>query len=222
MVVFTTNIGTIRVPAWVKDHPSFLRWLRSGTLPEEARVSYINGEVWVETMPERAFAHNQVKTLIARVLCGLVEDNDLGVFFGDGMTYTSKEEKFTAVPDGMFVSQESIDAGRVRLTGGKDSNRDTELIGTPDLLIEVVSDSSEDKDNEWQMSRYWNLGVPEYWVVDGRQEPLRFTIYRRGPKGYMVVRKADGWAKSAALGRSFRFTPYQKKMGFGTYKLEVR
>lgn len=216
------QFGELRVPAWVVDHPSFLKWLRSGAVPEDVQVGYINNEVWVETMPERAFPHNKIKTLIARVLDGLVEDNNLGVYFGDGMTFTSEEGGFTSVPDGIFISQKSIDERLVKLTGGKRSHQDTELVGTPDLLVEVVSDSSEYKDTEWLMANYWNAGVTEYWVIDGRTEPLRFTIHRRGPKGYAAVRKNEGWSRSGVLGRSFRFVERSQKLGFTTYRLEVR
>jgi Uma2 family endonuclease len=212
----------LRVPAWVVDHPSFLKWFRSGAVPEDTRIGYIDGQVWVEDMPERAFAHNKIKTLLARVLDGLVEDNNLGVYFGDGMTFTTEAGGFTSVPDGMFVSQATIDAGRASLTGGRRGHQDTELVGVPDLVIEVVSDSSEYKDTEWLMANYWNAGVPEYWVVDGREEPLRFTIHRRGEKGYVAVRRSEGWVKSAVLGKSFRFVRQDEKMGFTTYRLEVR
>ncbi|MDB5310100.1 MAG: hypothetical protein JWO38_4302 [Gemmataceae bacterium] len=214
--------GEVRVPAWVVDHPSFLKWLRSGAVPEEVRIGYIRDEVWIEPIPERAYAHNQIKTLVASVLMPLVTGNDLGVYFGDGMTFTNEEEGFTCIPDGIFGSRESIDAGRVRLTGGKRGHQDAELVGIPDLIVEVVSDSSVDKDTEWLMSKYWNAGIPEYWLIDGRSGPLRFALYRHGAKGYVAVRKSEGWARSVVLARSFRFAPGKKQMGHATYQLEVR
>jgi Uma2 family endonuclease len=217
-----SQFGELHVPAWVVDHPSFLKWLRSGAVPEDVRVGYIDNQVWMETMPERAFAHNRIKTVLASVLLPLADADRLGVYFGDGMTFTSESGGFTSVPDGIFVSQKSIDEKLVQLTGGRRSHHDTELTGTPDLVIEVVSESSEHKDTEWLMANYWNAGVSEYWVVDGREEPLLFTIYRRGPKGYTAVRKSEGWSRSPVLGRSFRFVPHEQKMGFTTYRLEVR
>ena len=56
----------------------------------------------------------------------------------------------------------------------------------------------------------------------GTSKPLRFTIFRLGAKGYTAVRKSDGWAKSAVLGRSFRFVPDEELMGHRTYRLDVR
>src|SRR5690349_18865287 len=139
----TAQFGEIRVPPWVIDHPSFLTWLRSGAVPEDLRVGYIDNQVWSEPMGERAFAHNGIKTELASVLHPLVREGNLGVYFGDGMTFTSEAGGFTSVPDGLFVSRASIDGGRVSLTGGRRSHHDTELVGRPDLVLEVVSDSSE-------------------------------------------------------------------------------
>jgi hypothetical protein len=37
---------------------------------------------------------------------------------------------------------------------------------TPDLVIEVVSESSRDRDYTEKRDEYWSLGVMEYWIVD--------------------------------------------------------
>ncbi len=48
----------------------------------------------------------------------------------------------------------------------------------PDLLIEVVSASSDDRDYTDKRDEYWTLGVKEYWIVDARREQV--VILRRG------------------------------------------
>ncbi len=214
--------GGVRIPQGITTHAAFLKWFRSDAAPDDLPVGWVMDEVWVELMAERAFAHNKIKTQLARVLDGLVEDNHLGIYFGDGMAYTNEPEQFTSVPDGMFVSREAIDAGRVRLTGGEQSQGDTELVGVPDLVIEVVSPSSVDKDTAWLVAKYWAAGVPEYWVIDARAEPLRFSLYRHRKDGYSAARKTDGWAASPVLGRSFRFVPGEPAMGHPTYRFEMR
>ncbi|HEY3788238.1 MAG TPA: hypothetical protein VGL71_05245, partial [Urbifossiella sp.] len=77
--------GKLRVPSWVVDHQSFLEWIRSGAVPENARIGFLRGEVWIDPMPERAYAHKQIKTVVASVLLPLVRSNRLGTYFGDGM-----------------------------------------------------------------------------------------------------------------------------------------
>jgi Uma2 family endonuclease len=214
--------SVVQIPRWVIDHASFLKWVRSGEVPEDVRLGFIRGDVWIENMPERATAHNRIKTAVSRVVDGLVVRNKLGIFFGDGMMYTSESEGFSCCPDGMFASRATIDAKRVWLTGSKRSGEETELVGTPDLMIEVVSHSSELKDTEWYMTWYWNAGIPEYWVIDGRVGPPDWTVYRRGPRGYRPVRPSDGWTKSKSLGHAYRFVPAEKILGKQTYDFEYR
>ena len=48
----------------------------------------------------------------------------------------------------------------------------------PDLAIEIVSESSRDRDYTEKRDEYWTLGVKEYWIVDARLE--RVLILRRG------------------------------------------
>src|SRR5262249_562538 len=129
--------------------------------------------------------------------------------------------ELSAVPDGAFLSFESIRTGRVTLVEGREGGY-TAAEGSPDLVFEVVSDSSEDKDMEWQMRAYWEAGIREYWLIDARQEPLRFDIYKHGPKGFTAARKSGGWVKSAVLGKAFRLETTRNALGQPDYVLHVR
>jgi Uma2 family endonuclease len=48
----------------------------------------------------------------------------------------------------------------------------------PDLVVEVVSDSSRDRDYTEKRDEYWTLGVKEYWIVDAKLEQV--LVLRRG------------------------------------------
>jgi hypothetical protein len=48
----------------------------------------------------------------------------------------------------------------------------------PDLTIEVVSESSWDRDYTQKKDEYWSLGVKEYWIVDAKRQQV--LILRRG------------------------------------------
>jgi hypothetical protein len=58
--------------------------------------------------------------------------------------------------------------------------------------------------------------------VDARKEPITFAIHRRGPKGFVAVRKSGGWLASPTLGKSFRFAETDGSFGKKDYTLEVR
>ncbi len=48
----------------------------------------------------------------------------------------------------------------------------------PDLVIEVVSESSRDRDYTENRDEYWTLGVKEYWIVDAKLQQV--LILKRG------------------------------------------
>ena len=48
----------------------------------------------------------------------------------------------------------------------------------PDVAIEVVSESSRDRDYTQKREEYWTLGVQEYWIVDAKLN--RVLILKRG------------------------------------------
>ena len=66
------------------------------------------------------------------------------------------------------------------------------IIGAPDLVIEIVSPSSVEKDTEWLMSAYFDAGIPEYWVIDARHDDPEFDIWIRRGDRYVAARKVKG------------------------------
>jgi Uma2 family endonuclease len=49
----------------------------------------------------------------------------------------------------------------------------------PDLIVEIVSDTSVRKDTERLPVSYFAAGVGEFWLIDARRDPLEFLIHRR-------------------------------------------
>jgi Uma2 family endonuclease len=143
------------------DLESFRRWFHSDEFPEAGRICYLNGEVWVDMSKEQLFSHNQVRGEFGLVLTGLVKAGRLGRFVPDGMLLTNEEADFSAQPDGALVSYESLETGRIRLVQGVHGGV-VELKGTPDMVLEVLSTSSVEKDTITQLDLYWRAGIREY------------------------------------------------------------
>ena len=70
----------VRIPSWVNDLESFRRGARSDHYPEQGWVSFLDGEIWVDTHMEQLFSHNRVKTHFTVVLGGLAEREELDHF----------------------------------------------------------------------------------------------------------------------------------------------
>jgi Uma2 family endonuclease len=219
--VMSEKHGKVQIPGWVVDLSSFRRWVHSGELPDKLRAQFLNGEVWVDLFMEEAYSHNFVKNALYLVLGPLTEG--LGLFFSDGMLLTNEDAGIATEPDAMFVSSAALESGRVELTAGANAEATaTEVVGAPDLVIEVVSRGTEEKDTELLMAKYHDAGIPEYWVIDARDaDDIRFDILKRGRKSYTAARKSDGWVKSAILGKSFHLVR-TVVAGYPRFKLEVR
>lgn len=215
--------GEIHIPESVIDLQSFRKWVHSGVLPEKLAVHFIQGEVWVDLCREEAFSHNFVKSALYQTVGRIVRDEHLGLLFSNGILLTNDEAKLGTEPDMTFVSFANLKAKRVYFTDGETPGAvATELVGTPDLVAEVVSPSSEDKDTEKLMSQYYEARIPEYWLIDARGGQVQFDIYARGPKGYRASRKSAAWVKSKVLARSFRLTRTEGQHEFPVYTLDIR
>lgn len=221
MSVVFTEVGEIEIPIWVTDLNSFRRWVHSLDVPEDARVYWIGGEVWVDMSNEQIFSHVDVKGAIFRALAELADAADLGRVFTDGVLYTNEDADIGVDPDAIFISHESRAAGRVTFVRGKKGGH-VEVQGTPDMVLEVVSRRSVTKDNQILFEGYWRAGIPEYWLVDARKSPARFDIYRHTADGYVAARRRDGWLKSAVFGKQFRFVESKDRFGDPAYTLEVK
>jgi Uma2 family endonuclease len=210
----------VTVPDWVSDRDSFLRWTADETFPEHGRIDYLAGEIWIDMSEEQIYSHNQVKTEFTYVLTGLAKASRLGRFYQDGLRIDHPEADLAAVPDGVYISRKRLETLRIRKVRGAEGGY-VRMEGAPDMVLEVVSDSSVQKDSTRLRELYWAAGVREYWFVDARIE-LTFTIWKHTDKGYVAVRGRGGWLKSDVFGKAFRLTAGTDELGDPEYTLAVR
>lgn len=220
-IVIATECGEVRIPANLTTHEAFREWARSDDCPEKLRISWLQGIIWVEVDMERLYSHNQVKTELTRVLGTLVRDLDTGLYLTDGMLLTQPDVGLSTVPDGIYVSYQSLHSGRVRQVPSTRGAGTVELQGAPEVAVEVVSHSSEEKDFVTLPGLYYQAGIDEFWRADARQE-LLFEIFRRGTAGYEPTRLPDDWWRSDVFGRDFRLTQQTNPLGQPRSTLEVR
>ncbi len=221
MITFAIDDREWTVPDQVKDIHSFRHWAHSKDFPEQARIWWLQGRVWVDMAMEQIFSHVQVKTEVTTILGALVKNGDLGLFLTDGVFLSNFEADIAGEPDSLFLSNRTIDEELVRFIEGKTGGF-TELQGSPDMVLEIISRSSVNKDTNVLRRAYWTAGVQEYWLVDARKDPIVFEILRRGPRGFQAARKQDGWLKSSVFGKSFRLTQKMSVRKLPECSLDVR
>lgn len=210
------------IPHDARDLDSFRRWVLGESAPANVRLAYLNGDIWFEFTEDPLPTHGRLKGAVHATLAGLVQDGHLGQYYAGGVLVRPRTSRYLGTPLGSFVSYDSLRSGRVSRVAGTAPGV-VELVGGPDLALEVVADNSVRRDAVDLFDAYWKAGVGEYWLIDARGDAPRLDVYRRGPKGFVATRRAaDGWLKSLVFGRSFRLTQSTDEVGDPRYTLEVR
>lgn len=220
--ILRSDAFDIEIPGNIRTLPAFRQWARSAEFPERGRLAFLGGDLYVDVAMEQAFTHNLVKVCFTSGLGGIVKEDRSGYLFADGMFLSNDDAELSTVPEAIFVSFKSIRTGRVRLIEGEKGGC-VELEGSPDVTLEVISDSSEVKDDVTLRELYWRARVHEYWIVDVRDDALRFEILKYGPRGFVQTRRQPGaWIRSDVFDRSFRLRRSVDALGNPRFDLEVR
>ncbi|OGH55833.1 MAG: hypothetical protein A3G34_00235 [Candidatus Lindowbacteria bacterium RIFCSPLOWO2_12_FULL_62_27] len=120
--------------------------------PEDQRYELIEGDL--EMTPSPRTLHQIVCSNVFRLLDPYVQERRLGrVLFGPTDVILSNIN--VLVPDILFVAQER-----------EAVIEDRGIVGPPDLVVEVISPSSGEKDRVIKRRVYYKYGVREYWIVD--------------------------------------------------------
>jgi Uma2 family endonuclease len=116
------------------------------------RYEIVDGELFVTPSPIPL--HQRIVTNLAAQLWQHVRKHNLGELY-----VAPLDVVFTDItvlePDVLFVSQ-----ARLHIIGEKN------LSGPPDLVVEVLSESSSRLDREIKPKQYALHGVPEFWRID--------------------------------------------------------
>jgi Uma2 family endonuclease len=200
----------------------FRAWYASDTFPEEGRISYLDGEIFIDLGHERLSSHVALKSDLAEALVALAKELNVGRFLTDGCRVVSEDGNLSSEPDGVYFTWAAVKAGRVKLQRSADGGDWAEFVGPPEMVLEIVSPSSVRKDTKVLPDVYRRTGIPEYWLIDARSDDLSFSLFRLTPDGYVAAESRDGWLRSAVFGREFRLERTQDPVGMWQYRLEVR
>ena len=216
--------GRLHVPADVCSLQKFREWVHADDFPEKVHVSYIAGNVEVEMSPENVEFHGKPKAQVVGRLVPLIDERDLGDLYTDSMMLVCPEADLATEPDVVFCSFEAQEAGRVKASEWvPGSGNFVEIVGAPDLVVEVVSPSSVRKDTKSLREKYFKAGIPEYWLIDTRGFGIDFQLLVRGADGYeSVVPDAEGYLLSPVFQTSFLLTRRRNRIGAFAYRLLQR
>jgi Uma2 family endonuclease len=210
----------LEIPDGLRTLADFRRWTYSDDFPERGRIDYVKGRIEIDMGAEAAYSHGRPKVEFVVVIGQLVKALGTGDLFSDRTRISSLPGDLSAEPDLVFISTDSIATGRIKEIPKSGEEDVIEFEGAPDLIVEIVSDSSVAKDTKRLPKAYFDAGVDELWLVDVRRDKLVFRIHRRGAKGFVPRRPdRDGYQRSSVLGRRFKLDRHRDRRGNWQYDL---
>jgi Uma2 family endonuclease len=211
----------VEIPT-IRNLAEFRQWAISDAFPERGRIDYIAGRIEVDMSPEDFFTHGTLKTRVATEISDRVEELDLGHTLIAETRISSVPGDVSAEPDVVVITHEAFDAGRVTLVpkASGEPDRFVEVEGGPDLVVEIVSDSSVKKDTKRLPPAYFAAGVRELWLIDARGKELVFQIHRRGESGFEAIQgDAEGYQRSEVLDAAYLLERSRHQRGHWIYRL---
>ncbi len=135
---------------------------------DDYRYEVVDGELYVTPAP--SWLHQRGANRLLVYLDTYVHPRGLGEVVSAPIGVILDEEAGVQ-PDLVYVSRER--AGIITEQG---------IEGAPDLVVEVLSPSTEARDRGLKMRRYAAAGIPHYWMLVPRDRSLE--AYRFGESGY--------------------------------------
>ncbi len=136
--------------------------------PDDERYELLDGALIVPPAPNTA--HQSVQAELGWRMARFIREGGLGhLFFAPTDVILSRTD--VVQPDLLFISSERVDI----ITPAN-------IQGAPDLIVEIRSDSTAERDESFKRQLYANFGVDEYWLVD--PEAATISVLLLGENGY--------------------------------------
>src|SRR5439155_15031310 len=97
---------------------------------------------------------------------------------------TNVEAQVSNNPDSVGIFWESLESGKARYVKNQKGQK-MEIEGTPDWVMEIISQSSVFKDKQKLRKAYHEAGIREYWLVDARGPEIDFQIFEWHESGFV-------------------------------------
>lgn len=81
--------------------------------------------------------------------------------------------------------------------------RDLWMVWIPELVIEVVSPHSGDRDYNQKPEDYLHFGVQEYWIIDGRKQQMTVHLRSSGKWATRTITPAESCSTHLLPGFEF-------------------
>ncbi len=147
------------------------------TWPDDGRrYELYEGEAYM--VPSPSVQHQRILRKLMLLLAQLVNEDRLGEIFYAPLDVVFSESTVVQ-PDILFISHQ-----RRGIIGEQN------ISGAPDLVVEILSPSTEERDRGIKLQLYGRYGVQEYWLVDPEKRTVE--VLALSPEGYQVLGQYGG------------------------------
>jgi Uma2 family endonuclease len=138
---------------------------------ERQRFELLEGELIMAPSPNTE--HQEIARELFRPLEEYIRRHNLGKIYFAPLDVVLGEpgEEQVVQPDILFVRK-----------ARRHIIREDEIRGAPDLVVEILSPATAEKDRVFKRRLYAKYGVPEYWIVDPEEETIE--VLTLGERGY--------------------------------------
>jgi len=150
-------------------------------LPDDQDYEIIDGVLYVAPRPRSG--HQAAANELATMLTVHTKERGLGRVLPDADLIVTDRDIYVS-PDIMFFAGDRF----------AEVDRDDWIRIIPDLIVEVLSPSTEDYDRRTKRQIYGQIGVPHYWIADPRTRSLLECV--RQPDGSYQER---AWTSNEAF-----------------------
>ena len=146
------------------------------SINEDQKAEFINGEIIIHS--PIILRHDKTRDLLSNLLNNYVRINNLGYVGGEKMMINLTRNDYE--PDICFWKKEKSSKFKP----------DQLLFPIPDLIVEVLSDSTKDYDRGIKFDDYAAHLVAEYWIIDPDLQTIeQYVLYE---DTYKLLKKAKG------------------------------
>jgi Uma2 family endonuclease len=149
----------------------FVAWCDSDTWAE-----WVDGEVIL--MSPVNFEHADINGFLYTLIRTFVDEHDLGKTVTEPFQIRFARQRRRRSPDIIFVSR-----------GRSEIIKRQHVDGAPDLIVEVVSPESQNRDRRDKFLEYQTAGVREYWIIDPVSKTVDVYTLGRGKKFQQIAGK---------------------------------
>jgi len=126
---------------------------------EPYKIEILNNKIVMLASPNTN--HNVIKLNIARIFSNFLRGKTCKAFIEGTDVFLTEND--IVIPDVLIL----CDRSKWKRNG---------IHGAPDLIVEVLSHSTEENDRGYKKELYQKAGVKEYWIVDSVRQSIEIYL----------------------------------------------